>query len=203
MGAPDVAEFLKRVLPWPGDGPGYINLHYTSPDQKSAHGLAGRPYRNLVDFMHGLDWAKSHPAYAKDIYFCLSRQRETGKVYHGRTYALRNHINTTALKAIWLDIDVKPPPKGYATLVEALQALKAFVEAATLPSVSALVGSGGGLHCYWISDRELAPDEWAAYAGGLRDLAVKHGLRCDLGVTIDCARVLRVPSVHPGITVSR
>jgi hypothetical protein len=56
--------------------------------------------------MHGLDWAKSHPAYAKDIYFCLSRQKETGKVYHGRTYALRNRINTTALKAIWLDIDV-------------------------------------------------------------------------------------------------
>ena len=92
-----------------------------------------------------------------------------------------------------MDIDVKSPPKGYATLAEALDALAAFVDAAALPLTSALVGSGGGLHCYWISDRELTVEEWTAYAGGLRDAAVKHGLRCDLGVTIDCARVLRVP----------
>ena len=199
--AADIAEFMKRVVPWPADGePGFINLHWTSPDLK--YGMAGRPYRTLVDFMGGVEWANKHSTYARDIYFCLSRQQNL-KVINGRAYALRNHLNTASLKAIWADIDVKLPPKGYATLLEALQAVKAFVEVAQIPLASALVGSGGGLHCYWISDRELTVEEWAAYAGGLRDLAVKHGLRCDLGVTIDCARVLRVPSVHPGITVSR
>jgi hypothetical protein len=35
--------------------------------------------------------------------------------------------------------------------------------------------------------------EWQPHANGLKDLAVKHGLRFDAGCTTDCARILRVP----------
>ena len=187
--AANVAEFFKRVVPWPAENePGYINLQWKSP--KLDHGFGGRPYRTLVDFMEGIERAKNNPAYVQDIYFCLSRQSET-KVIQGRMYALRRKLNATAMKCIALDADVKE--KGYASTTEALQAVVKFCKDASLPPPTALVHSGGGLHVYWISDRALSMEEWASYATGLHGLAKLHGLRFDANVTIDCARVLRVP----------
>jgi hypothetical protein len=139
-----------------------------------------------------LEWVLSRPT-TKDVYFCLSRQAQTNKNDRGKVVAMRRQENALALKAIWLDIDVKPPPKGYATLEEALDALAAFSKAAGLPPPSALVGSGGGLHVYWISDKPLTPDEWRPYAEGLKAAAINFGLRCDTQCTVNAAQVLRVP----------
>lgn len=191
MDTPSVAEFFKRVVAWPGEEPGYINVHAKSP--RYTKGMIGRPYRTLVDFMNGVDWYARHPTSATDIYFCLSTQRDVGKVYNGHAVALRRRDNTSAIKCIILDVDVKAPPKGYLNVVEALQAIAKFVVDAGLPLPTALVNSGGGIHVYWISDRELSPAEWAPYAEGLRDLADHHGLRFDAACTIDLVRVLRVP----------
>ena len=193
MDAPSVAEFFKRVLAWPGsEDPGYINIHWTSPKHDRG-GFGGRPVRTLVDFMSLAEWTKTHPASVKDIYFCLSTQRNFGKIYNGRATALRNKGNTTGIKCIVLDVDVKEPPKGYANVIEALQAISRFVTDANLPRPTALVHSGGGIHVYWISDRVLTIEEWTPYAGGLRALADHHGLRFDSAVTVDCVRVLRIP----------
>ena len=114
---------------------------------------------------------------------------------------MRHQKDAVALKAIWLDIDVKPPPKGYATLEEAQDALTAFVKAAGLPPPSAVVSSGGGLHVYWISDKPLTPDEWRPYAEGLKAAAINFGLRCDTQCTVNAAQVLRVPGTFNHKTV--
>ena len=189
----NVSEFLKRLLPWPAEGePGYVNLHYKNPSKDT--GLPGRPHRDLVSFMNGLEWALSHPKWASDLYFCLSRQRDVGKVINNRAYALRRVENTICLKAIWLDVDVKTPPKGYANVVEALTAVKALCAAEGLPFPTGLVGSGGGLHVYWISNKTLSIKEWAGYAAGLKAAATRFGLRFDASVTIDAVRVLRIPN---------
>ena len=95
-------------------------------------------------------------------------------------------------KAIWLDVDVGKEG-GYATLEEALKAAIKFRESIGLPPFSAIVGSGGGIHLYWISDVALTPANWRPYAEGLKALALQQGLKCDLGVTTDIARMLRVP----------
>ena len=63
-----------------------------------------------------------------------------------------------------------------------------------LPPPSAVVKSGGGLHIYWISDRPLTPQEWSPYAHGLKSLLLKHGVKCDAGLTTDDVRLLRVPN---------
>ena len=94
---------------------------------------------------------------------------------------------------LWLDVDIKNPPKGYTTLEEALDAIKEFRNKVGLPAPSALVGSGGGLHVYWIFDRPLTRPEWQPYAEGLKAAALTYGLRCDAGLTTDAARILRVP----------
>jgi hypothetical protein len=141
-----------------------------------------------------LSGLKIIPTSPKKVYFCTSLQSETAPAFDGKKpRALRNADNAIGGKSIFIDVDIKESPKGYANRNEAFDAIQAFLPAAKLPPLSALVDSGGGFHLYWISDRVLGMDEWQTYANGLRNLAERHGLRCDLGVTIDRARILRVP----------
>lgn len=195
MACDEIAEFMASVVPWPGDGtPGYVNLHWRTPNPNAPTKdyWHGKPVQTVDEFLRLTKWALNK-ATIKDIYFCLSLQSQIGKSSSGNTKAVRSKENSVLLKALWLDIDIKEPPKGYASLTEALDALEVFIKSVGLPPMSAVVGSGGGLHCYWISDRPLKPDEWCPYAEGLKAAAIKFGLRCDAGCTTDRARVLRVP----------
>jgi hypothetical protein len=169
-------------------------LHWLIPAPRDSSKLIwiGKPTRTIEDFLSLLEWVLSRPT-TKDVYFCLSLQAQTKKNGRGNLTAMRHQKDALALKAIWLDIDVRPPPKGYATLEEALDDLAAFVKAAGLPPPSAKVGSGGGLHVYWFSDKPLTPDEWRPYANGLKVAAINFGLRCDTQCTVNAAQVLRVP----------
>ena len=187
-------EFLSRVVPWPGEQPGYVNLHYTM-QSKGAGGKpfwSGKPTRTIDAFIEQAAWALKQD-FIKDIYFCTSLQSVMRLDKNKKEKPVRLQANVVALKAIWIDVDVKEPPKGYRTLGEALDAIGTFIQAANLPMPTALVGSGGGVHVYWISDRPLTIDEWRPYAEGLKTAALNFGLRCDAGCTIDSARVLRVP----------
>ena len=183
-------DLMERVVAWPGDAnaPGHVNLHWTSD---KFHGMAGKPFKDVHSFMQMAHWLTTQPEYAKDIYFCLSTQSHTKLSAAGKVQAVRLAENALWLKAIWLDIDVKPE-KGYATLAEAYDALTKLVKDNNLPAPSALVHSGSGLHVYWVSDRGLTVTEWKPFAYGLRDVAVRAGLKCDAGLTTDAARVLRV-----------
>jgi hypothetical protein len=194
MAEASIGEFMSRVMPWP-QGHGFVNLHWRTPNPRdtSKDFWHGKPVQNVPDFLGLLTWVRKQPQ-TKDIYFCLSLQSQSTKNKRGNIVAVRSSTNALMLKSIWLDIDIKEPPKGYATLDEALAALEAFCVENRLPSPSALVGSGGGLHVYWISNRPLPPDEWQEYANGLKAAVTKFGLRCDAGCTIDAARVLRVPN---------
>ena len=188
----NIEDFLSRVVPWPASeqDPGLVNLHYTSP---RGPGMRGKPFKVMQDLLGLAQYGAAHPAFYKDIYFCLSSQKSTGKMVHGKATALRNAKNVYRLKALWIDIDVKPE-KGYATTNEAIEGLSAFVKAANIPPPTAIVLSGsGGLHVYWISDTPLTVEEWRPYAEGLEALTKKHGLRCDHGITTDSVRVLRLP----------
>lgn len=182
-----VREFMSRVVPWPADqsSAGYVNLVWTP-------GFTGKPYKTIDEFERGVAWAKSKEN-IKDLFYCLSLQAETTTNQYNKIIQKRHADKALALRSIWLDIDVKAAPKGYPTLGDAMAAVQEFCQAAAMPPPSALVHSGSGLHVYWISDRALSKAEWEPYAWGLRTLAIKHELRCDAGVTIDAARILRVP----------
>lgn len=188
-------DFLSRVVPWPAPGaPGVVNIQLRMRHSQSGDLIwAGRPTHSVAEFVSQVNWALQRPANFTDIYYCMSLQARTGRVRDGRPSVARSQADALLLRSIWLDIDVKEPPKGYADLAEALKALDIFIKAYKLPFPTALIGSGGGLHVYWVSDKDLSPDEWRPYAEGLRTAAVQHGLRCDSGVTVDSARILRVP----------
>lgn len=192
VGVLNIRDFMRRVVPWPetAGAPGYVNLHWTKPDPKY-NGVMGRPFKDVDDFLSTVQFANGKPSWYKDIYYCLSSQLNTGKVYNGRATAMRNKPNALALRSVWLDIDVKDD--GYKTLPEAIDALTAFTAAAKLPPPTALVASGGGLHVYWINNQPLTVQQWQPYAEGMKALAITHGLKCDAGLTTDSARILRVP----------
>jgi hypothetical protein len=193
-----VQEFMSRIVPWPGaDAPGYVNLHWRAkntrePDKKY---WGGKPTRTVTDFLKAAAWA-SQRDFIEDLYFCTSLQSTAGKNTKGNSTVARSKDLAISLRAIWLDVDVKEPPKGYATLDDAMAGVAKFIMDAELPKPSALVATGGGLHVYWISDRDLPVAVWQPYADGLKFLALKHGLLCDAGVTSDAARILRVPGTY-------
>lgn len=193
-------EFFARVVPWPvedqGRYTGYINVHWTFKGTNGKKFWAGRPFQTQEKFFGFVDWL-SQLKDEHDIYFCTSLQKEC-IVEKGKPKAVRLASNALALKAVWLDLDVRTPGISktkleYETLAAACAALADFVRSNNLPAPSALVGSGGGLHVYWIAPAALPADVWYRCAEGLRALADSAGLYCDGGCTIDSARILRVP----------
>jgi hypothetical protein len=189
-----INQFMAMVVPWPASGEaGYINLHWLGHIPGF---MPGRPFTDLKSFMDMVQWGVAHPDAMKDIYFCLTRQStmKTGKT--GKPQAVRLARNSTHAKALWIDADVKPdkPEKNYTSTDALIAALEKFLVDTSLPPPSAIVASGsGGMHIYWISDRPLTIAEWLPYAEGLKALVMKHGFKCDAGLTTDSARVLRVP----------
>src|ERR1700730_13826708 len=99
-------------------------------------------FRSATEAASFVGWLMTKPS-TRDIYFCLSLQKASkpGK-QPGKLVAVRSQDNALLLKSLWIDIDVKEPPKGYATIEEAWAALKAFYSAVGLPAPSALIRSG-------------------------------------------------------------
>jgi len=172
-------EFMSQVVAWPGkDEPGYVNLVWRTKDNK----WKVQGFRDVLGFMKGVDEVMGLPD-SLDIYYCLSTQSDPKK---------RSLKNALKIKSLWVDVDVKDSPKGYANLDDALDAIGKFISMTKLPLPSALIGSGGGCHVYWFG-KDLTVDEWRPFANQLKTVVLHHGLRCDAGITTDAARILRVP----------
>jgi hypothetical protein len=153
----------------------------------------GWPMRDLTTFLNKAAWVHSTNN-LKDVWFCTSLQRDSGKNTRGNPKAVRGAHLALKQKSIWIDVDVDPAdPKKYPTIEVALRELLAFVAAVRLPTPSSIVFSGGGLHVYWISDVPLDPPDWQTYAQGLKNLLLANAIKCDTGLTTDIARILRVP----------
>jgi len=205
-------EYLAKVLPWPqdGDDPAYINIHW-SQDKLNQYGKpfwSGRAVRSVKEATSTVQWALSL-ADVKDIYVCMSSQREatpkTSKAGHGYLLPVRSQANAVAFKSLFMDLDAKGKDKdSYDTLAEALTAFTDFIAVVGLPNPNVIVKTGGGFHVYWTLDRALSRDEWQPLANALAAAARAHGLKADTGCTIDAARILRIPgTVNRKLAVGR
>ena len=183
----DVLDFITRVLPW---GTGLCSLHWKLQNRP---GLPGLPFTSPEDLLSQAAYANSRPKLYGDIYMCMASQIKAGKQKGDRVFADRTRDNVAALKSVWVDIDVGKAD-GYPTVEAALEALRNTCTKAQIPIPSAIVSSGGGLHCYWYSAKVLTLDEWRPYSEGLRAAGMAHGLKADWQCTIDSVRVLRIPN---------
>lgn len=128
----------------------------------------------------------------KDVYFGVSTFNED----------VRKAEHSAFLKSFFLDLDCGhdkvfdqdgnplPKAKGYADQATALNALKQFVKAQGLPKPM-VVGSGRGVHAYWVLDNPITYGQWKPIAEGFKKLCRNSGLIIDPAVPADAARILR------------
>ena len=116
----------------------------------------------------------------KNAYFALSTFVKAGK---------RTAANARYIRSFFIDMD------GYASKKQAALALSAFLSATGLEQFGRpwIVGSGGGLHCYWPLQDAILIDDWKPIAENLKRLCKQEKLAIDMTVTADSARVLRIP----------
>ena len=145
MGWGDTKAFLEKVVAWPVDETGYVNLHFSIIDKDGGKDIVtGKPFTSMDKMLSFADWAKAQPNF-KEMWYCTSLQSEAGENRNGKPKAIRLHQNAKALKAIWIDIDVKDDPKHYGSLEEAWEAFTIFRREAGLPPPSAIVKSGASV----------------------------------------------------------
>ena len=192
-------EFLARALPWPEDGRGFINIHWTFQKEGADKPLwTGRAFTSANDAVRYLEWITKQPT-NRDVYVCMSRQSQcqerTGK--NGKTYraAIREGDNALMLKSFFIDVDVKEG--SYPTTKDAVKAFGEFRRAADLPTPTFVVASGsGGFHAHWVLSEAIDRSEWLRLSHKLVAAARQHGLHFDSQCTIDAARLLRVPDTR-------
>jgi putative DNA primase/helicase len=174
-------SFLLRVLPRNGN---YITGELTA--QKKFKNRHASSVRNAVAQIFEIDEA------GNDAFFALASYREPGT---------RKGSNVLSVKSFWIDIDCGEDKaldgKGYQTKAAALKELKAFCLAYGLP-IPTIVDSGGGLHCYWILNQDIAAAEWYPLANKLKQIMALGAavLLADPSRTADIASVLRPPETH-------
>jgi hypothetical protein len=199
-----VSAFMANVVTWPGtpQDPGWVNLHYSMPNPRPTpkkpllKGM-GWPYKTIEGFIERAAWLNTVPTKFKDVWYCTSLQSTATTNPKGKPKAVRLAANALKVKALWIDADVGATEPGekpkYPDIPTALKAILLFAKTVGLPTPSAIVYSGGGVHVYWISKDPLDPAQWAPYASGLRNLLLVNNILCDSGLTTDIARILRVP----------
>lgn len=162
-------EFLAEVLPPPGNG--YYCVAELS--NKKEH-----VYKERIEDLQ--PYADAWCAKGYNVFYALATFKEVGK---------RTAQNARFLKALFIDMD------GYETKKAAGESLNTFIEKTGLAALGRpwIVASGGGIHCYWPLNEKVEVNVWKPVASKLKRLCAQEGMRIDMGVTADAARVLRYP----------
>ena len=130
-----------------------------------------------------------------EVYIALGSQLQadmTNKTQGSWAKANRRVANIKTHKSFFIDVDVGKAD-GYATFDEAWFAIDDWCALAKLPLPTFRIGSGGGVHAYWILETPIPLQFWQPLANALKNAAQEHGLKCDTQCTVDAARVLRPP----------
>ena len=130
---------------------------------------------DLLDLVQGLKEENQNVFVALNTFSGYSRRAE---------YAM-------LCRSFFIDLDVGDGPKKYNSKEEALAAIDDFVQIVGLPP-PIRVDSGGGVHAYWLFDRDIPTEEWKPYAVKFKQLCLDH-IKIDPAVTADAARILRCP----------
>lgn len=178
-----ITNFLKAVQP---EGIHYL-AYITQPGAPAKHKVYYGPEEAIE--------LASQPYIAKcDTYFALASYLVEKKPVAGKDYMMadRTNQNIDKLKALYIDVDFK----AYSNKNAATAAMVAFINDSGMPTPSYIVMSGGGYHMYWALDTAISKADWDPLARGLRELTKDKGLRCDYQVTVDSARILRMPGTR-------
>ncbi len=190
----NIENFLDRVV---APGPFVCLAHQGTGEDK--RGLSHRFYaRNELDKAASFArWAvgKKMNVWHAVASFRMAEARDDQRGYNGS----RTQQNVAALKAFWVDCDLKRPGDGkaadkvYADHAAAMVWLKSFLGSTGMLAPNMVVKSGYGLHLYWVLQDALTLPEWQPYADALKVALIASGAVLDAGLSADAARLLRPP----------
>ena len=166
-----IKEFYEKVLPSSGV---YCVADIDPATKRTRHKFV-ESIGDLVSAIESRNQTKTNIFVALSSFNGYSRKADEAKF----------------VKSFYIDLDVGEN-KEYASKEEALEALNKFVNECELPP-PVRIDSGGGVHAYWIFDRDIPADEWKPYAEKFKDFCMEKGLKIDPVVTADLARILRCP----------
>ena len=170
-------EFLAVVLPPPGHGL-YCAAELTS--RRKEHIFK----ENLSDLQTPV---KGWVATKRNTYFALATFKEEGS---------REAVNAQYIRSFFVDLDcAEDGPKTYGSKEEGMAAFNAFMAATGLNELGDpyIIDSGGGYHIYWPLTSTHDITSWKPVAESFKRLCKQEGLKIDMTVTADAARVLRYP----------
>jgi len=173
-------EFFAVVLPPPGHGY-YCAAELTTKRKEHKFEEKYEDLQQTVD-----DWV----AAKRSTYFALATFENPGS----RTAANARHI-----RALFIDIDCNEDgPKTYGTKDEGFDAFNAFMAVTGLNELGQpyVIDSGGGYHVYWPLTETQTIEAWKPVAENFKRLFKQHGVKIDMTVTADAARVLRYPGTY-------
>src|SRR3989442_8973308 len=79
------ADFVLRVLAWPINEIGYVNLHYSMINARGGKDIVtGKPYQDIDQLLSFCNWAESTNN-IKELWYCTSLQSQTGTTSHSKT----------------------------------------------------------------------------------------------------------------------
>jgi len=106
----------------------------------------------------------------------------------------RRKVDAVWSSSLFVDLDVGEG-KEYASKEEALKALDDFVIHTNLPAPTKL-DSGRGIWGFWMFGENIPIDTWKVYAEKFKKFCLDNGLKVDVGVAADPARLTRTPNCH-------
>src|SRR5215470_9226496 len=193
----EIGTFLARAVPWPTENtPGYVSIHgpFTTSDGRAV--MPGRAFIELQDAVRHVH-SRRHNS---DLYLCMSLQSETAGQDKRGLKARRRRDNAVLLNSLYIDVDIKDG-FFYDTRHAAEECEKWRVRTG-LPDWTMLVLTGsGGFHAHLGFNTPISHEIWQPLADALANAAMtfkplpldgKDRL-LDLGVTVDPARLLRIP----------
>ena len=169
-------EFLAVVLPSPDHG---LYCAAELSTRRRQHAFVPK----IEDLFEPVgEWVKQK----HNTYFALSTFDPVVLTLRSKR---RTAKNARYIRSLFIDMD------GYASKKQAAHALSAFLEETGLDSLGLpwVIGSGGGLHCYWPLHETVTIDEWHPVAENFKRLCRQQKMSIDMTVTADAARVLRIP----------
>jgi hypothetical protein len=104
----------------------------------------------------------------------------------------RRKVDAVWSSSLFVDLDVGED-KEYASKEEALKALDDFVIHTNLPAPTKL-DSGRGIWGFWMFGENIPIDIWKVYADKFKKFCIDNGLKVDVGVAADPARLTRTPN---------
>jgi hypothetical protein len=191
----DTLTFFRKVLP----ASGYYVIGRICPGQTWFTHTVCSTLEEATQFALAYDGGDALVGGVPTYHACAAYREEfieevgqDGKVKK----KVRVHKNVRAVKAFWMDLDVKAgDPLKYQSQEEALDGLLAFCDSTGLP-LPMVINSGYGIHIYWPLDDEISHDVFRQTAEALKALAINSGLKADHACTADPARVLRPVGTH-------